>query len=472
MMSIRASATIQSLSVLGCSGLVAGLLAVPSAAIAAAECGLPPETAQTHTLPVNASTVHWGYFSQSLEPRLVIHSGDTVQVETLTHHANDAAELMVTGDPGAESVYEWTEDFKGVDRRGAGSTDPAVYENGSGQGMGVHILTGPIYICGAAPGDVVEVEILEVEPRPSANPEHAGRTFGSNAAAWWGFHFNDLVEAPDDREVITIYELDASGEEDYATALFNFQWTPQTDPFGVVHSTIDYPGVPVDPATITRNYDVLEGIEVPIRPHFGVIGLAPSEADVVDSVPPSYFGGNIDNWRIGAGATMYYPVAVEGGLLSLGDPHAAQGDSELAGTAIETSLTGVIRVTLHRQDDLAGTTLEGLYYPLLETDTEYVVHGFSYANYLEDLGETAQQDIYSNSSVDRAMRDAFRKLRHFLMTTQGLSEDEAVSLMSVAADFGITQVVDGNWGVHGVIQKEVLSRSPEALSNLPEPSDP
>lgn len=429
----------------------------------AAECETTSDATATepqdHYLPVNADNVHWGYFSQSLEPRLVINSGDVVTVETLTHHANDDASLMVEGDPGAESVYAWTEDFKGVDRRGAGSTDPAVYENGSGQGFGVHILTGPIYICGAEPGDVVEVEILEVMPRPSANPEYTGRTFGSNAAAWWGYHYSELIEDPKPREVITIYELDATGEEDYATALYNFRWVPQTDPFGVVHETIDYPGVPVDPDTITQNYDVLEGVRVPIRPHFGVIGLAPAEADFVDSVPPSYFGGNIDNWRIGAGATMYYPVAVEGGLLSLGDPHAAQGDSELAGTAIETSLTGTIRVTVHKQADLDGTILEGLYYPLLETDTEYVIHGFSYANYLEELGDSAQQEIYSNSSVDGAMRDAFRKLRHFLMTTQGMNEDEAISLMSVAADFGVTQVVDGNWGVHGVIKKDVLPSS-------------
>ena len=153
---------------------------------------------------------------------------------------------------------------------------------------------------------------------------------------------------------------------------------------------------------------------------------------------------------------MYYPVAVEGALLSMGDPHAAQGDSELAGTAIETSLTGTFRITVHKQDELPDTVLEDLYYPLLETEDAYIVHGFSYPNYLADLGETAQQDIYGNSSIDKAMRDAFRKMRHFLMTTQGLTEDEAVSLMSVAADFGITQVVDGNWGVHGILKKEVL----------------
>jgi acetamidase/formamidase len=257
--------------------------------------------------------------------------------------------------------------------------------------------------------------------------------------------------------VITIYEIDTSGARDWARAVYNFRWVPQTDPYGVVHEVIDYPGVPVDHATVTENAPVLEGVRVPIRPHFGTMGVAPREADVVDSIPPAYFGGNIDNWRIGKGGTMYYPVAVAGALRSAGDPHAAQGDSELAGTAIETSLTGLIRVVLHKEGSLAGTPLEGLDFPLLETEGEWVVHGFSYANYLADLGDTAQSDIYSNSSVDGAMRDAFRKMRRFLMTTYGLSEDEAVSLMSVAVDFGVTQVVDGNWGVHGVVDKQIFA---------------
>jgi len=84
---------------------------------------------------------------------------------------------------------------------------------------------------------------------------------------------------------------------------------------------------------------------------------------------------------------------------------------------------------------LAGTALSGLQYPLLETQDEWVLHGFSYPKYLQELGATAQSDIYSKSSVDLAMRDAFRKMRHFLMTTRGLSEDEAISLMSVAVDY-------------------------------------
>ena len=100
--------------------------------------------------------------------------------------------------------------------------------------------------------------------------------------------------------------------------------------------------------------------------------------------------------------------------------------------------------------------MQGLDFPLLETDSEYVVHGFSYANYLAELGADAQNEINNKSSVDNAMRDAFRKMRQFLMNAKGLSEDEAITLMSVAADFGVTQVVDGNWGVHGIIPKGIF----------------
>ena len=348
------------LPVLGLAGISTANAAVPS------DCAKKPSAPAHHLIPATSKTVHWGYFSKGRKPQAIVHSGDYVTLETLTHHANDDAERMVNGDPGAESVFKWTGKEKGVDRRGAGPMDASVYGRGAGEGFGVHVLTGPVYVCGAEPGDVLEVRILDMYPRPSAKYE--GKTFGSNAAAWWGFHYNDMITEPKKREVITIYEIDATGGKDWAKAVYNYQWTPQTDPYGVVHKIIDYPGVPVDHSTIKKNMKVLEGVRVPIRPHFGTMGVAPVETDYVDSIPPGYFGGNIDNWRIGKGGTMYYPIAVDG-----------------------------------------------------------------------------------------AMRDAFRKMRHFLMTTKGLSEDEAISLMSVATDFGVTQVVDGNWGVHGVIKKSVFS---------------
>ena len=435
-------------AVLGASGISA----TPTAHAEAAR-----NTLNHYHVPANSETVHWGYFSKKLKPVVEISSGDFVTIETVTHHANDDAERMVQGDPGVESIFYWDKKKKGVNRRGAGPEDASLFGRGAGEGLGVHVCTGPVAVKGAVAGDILEVRIIDVKPRPTGNPKFPGKTFGSNAAAWWGFHYNDLLEEPKPREVITIYEVDASGERDFAKAVYNFRWVPQTDPFGVVHKTIDYPGVPVDHSKTKRKFGVLKNVRIPIRPHFGVLGLAPSEAEIVDSIPPSYTGGNIDNWRIGKGATMYYPVAVDGALFSAGDPHAAQGDSELCGTAIECSLTGTFQLILHKAKDLKGTPLQALGYPLLETQGEFLVHGFSFPNYLAALGSSAQSDIYKKSSVDLALRDAFRKMRHFLMTTQGLSEDEAISLMSVAVDFGVTQVVDGNWGVHAVVKKSLFS---------------
>jgi acetamidase/formamidase len=413
-----------------------------------------------HVLPATAATVHWGYFSRSLKPVLSVKSGDFVTIEALTHHAYDDYARMIEGDPGAESVFHWTKDTKNVDRRGAGPTDASIHGRGAGEGFGVHICTGPIFVRDAEPGDVLEVRILDLKPRGCRNPAFEGRAFGSNAAAWWGFHYNDLLTEPKPREVITIYELDTTGGRNWARAVYNYRWVPQTDPFGVVHRIIDYPGVPVDHALVEENHSILKGLRIPVRPHFGVIALAPKETEIVNSIPPTYFGGNIDNWRIGKGAVMYYPVAVPGALFSVGDPHASQGDSELCGTAIECSLTGTFQLVLHKRDQLARTALADLAYPLLETSDEWVVHGFSFANYLAELGEKAQSEIFVKSSIDLAMRDAFRKMRHFLMTTKGLSEDEAISLMSVAVDFGVTQVVDANWGIHAILKKAIFPGDP------------
>jgi acetamidase/formamidase len=415
-----------------------------------------PDRVNHVVVPATPATVHWGYFSRSLEPVATLDPGDFVTIETLTHHAYDDHERMIAGDPGAESVFHWTKEAKNVDRRGAGPLNASLYGRGAGEGLGVHLCTGPIHVRGAEPGDVLEVRIIDVRPRSSRNPAFAGRAFGSNAAAWWGFQYNDLLTEPKPREVITIYEIDATGGRNWARAVYNYRWMPQTDPFGVVHRTIDYPGVPVDHALVEENHGILRGVHIPIRPHFGVIAVAPKEAEFVDSIPPGYFGGNIDNWRIGKGAAMFYPVAVPGALLSVGDPHASQGDSELCGTAIECSLTGTFQLLLHKRDRLAGTALADLHYPLLETPDEWVVHGFSFANYLVERGNKAQSEIFARSSLDLAMRDAFRKMRHFLMTAKQLSEDEAISLMSVAVDFAVTQVVDGNWGIHAILKKALF----------------
>ncbi len=440
---------------------------------ASAEIGAPVSPAPSdgggarHYLPANRGTVHWGYFSRHIAPVLDVASGDIVTVETLTQHGGDDYERMVAGDPGAESVYAWTADHKAVDRRGAGPMKASIYGRGPGEGFGVHICTGPIAVRGAEPGDVLEIEVIAIQPRLSAHPDHAGKSFGSNAATFWGLQYDDLLTAPKAREVVTIYEVDHTARFREggsgtgcacAHALYSYRWTPQTDPAGVVHARMDYPGVRVDPATIERRYDILQGVEIPVRPHFGVMGLAPSASGLVDSVPPMKTGGNIDNWRLGPGAKLYLPVEVAGALLSIGDPHASQGDGEFCGTALECSLTGVFRLTRHPKAELPARLID-LDYPLIETPDAWVVLGFSHSDYLNELGKTAQSAVYSHSTLDAAVQNAFRHARRFLMSAYGLSEDEAISLLSIGVDFGVTQVVNGNKGAHAVIGKSLFDRA-------------
>lgn len=413
-----------------------------------------PET--THHIRPTPQTVHWGYFSRSLTPVLEITSGDRVVIDTLTQHAYDDYDRMIEGDPDAEAVFEWTSTKKGVDRRGAGPMDSSVFGRGAGEGFGTQIMTGPIAVKDALPGDVLEVRFLDIVPRPCRNPEFLGRSFGSNAAAWWGFHFKEMLTEPKLRETVTIYEIFNDVDHPHARPIHSYVWRTQTDPFGVAHPAIDYPGVPVD----HRSIDIVDmsqrKIEVPLRLHFGVVGVAPRENELVDSIPPSYFGGNLDNWRLGKGSRIYLPVLVPGAMLSIGDPHAAQGDSELSGTAIECSLTGHTQILLHKKDTLGEKLFRDLSCPLIETETSWILPGFSHANYLAALGKNAQSEIYKQSSIDLAMKDAFRKMRRLLMTGYALSEDEAISIMSVCVDFGVSQVVDGNWGVHAILPKSVL----------------
>lgn len=188
--------------------------------------------------------------------------------------------------------------------------------------------------------------------------------------------------------------------------------------------------------------------KVPLRPHLGTLAVLPNNtANYIDAdapggastIPPSRFGGNVDDWRIGKGGTMYYTVEVPGAMILVGDTHAAQGDSELAGTAMETSMTTKLRVTLHKQSELPAK-VKSLTFPLLETADQFVVHGFAYHNYLDQLEDPS--DIFvEGATLNRAMADCFTKTRNWLMDVMGLIEEETIALMTTAVDFGITQVV-------------------------------
>ena len=332
---------------------------------------------KVHELPATPETVHWGYFAPGLEPVLTVESGDLVQVEALTHHAGDAPDLLM--DDGIERVFADVQD----------------------RGPGPHVLTGPIAIACARPGDVLQVDILAADAR---------LPYGSNLAGHWGHLYEDLG-----KERVTIFELDLTAMQ--GRALFAYDWA--TTPLVDVAGTIVHPGsVPREPA--------LEGVVVPLRPHIGTMGLAPAAAGRHSSVPPGDHGGNIDNWRIGAGARMLYPVQVAGALLSVGDPHVSQGDGEVSGTALEASLNTLLRLTVRRDLDIRV--------PVLETPTELLVHGFG-----DDL--------------DEAMRAAMRRALDLLGSRYGLSRDDGYAFTSIAVDFTVTQVVDGRKGVHARIDK-------------------
>jgi acetamidase/formamidase len=203
--------------------------------------------------------------------------------------------------------------------------------------------------------------------------------------------------------------------------------------------------------------------KVPLRPHIGTLGVMPSNTENyidesaqggANSIPPSRFGGNVDDWRIGKGGTMFYTVEVPGAGIVVGDTHAAQGDAELAGTAMETSMTAKLKIILHKADSLPKKVV-GLTFPLLETSDQYVIHGFAFSNYLDELADPSTI-FQEGASLDLAMADCFIKTRNWLMDTMDLIEEETIALMATAVDFGITQVVDGNWGVHADIDKWVF----------------
>jgi acetamidase/formamidase len=369
---------------LGAGGVAMAELAADPEAVRAREAvaKITQAGGRLHQLPALPETCYWGFFDNSLPPVLRVDSDDVVYIEALTPNAGDAPDLLM--DAGIEAVY---------------ASIPLAQ-----RGPGPHLQTGPVWVEGAEPGDTLEARILGVTPR---------LPWGTNIAGWWGYLYEDFK-----KERITIYQLDVARREARAAFAFDYTTTPKYDSWGII--------TPPNPAA---RVPALPKVAVPLRPHLGVCGVAPKENGKINTVPPGDFGGNVDNWRIGGGATMYYPVFHRGALFYVGDPHLAEGDGELSGTAIEASAN--VWIQLRVRKDLRVDA------PLLETDTHWIVHGYD-----EDL--------------NRAMKIAARRLLDFVTRTMGLTRDDAYSLISVAADFTVTQVVNVRQGVHGAIPKGVF----------------
>jgi acetamidase/formamidase len=252
-----------------------------------------------------------------------------------------------------------------------------IFKEVTNKGPGAHILTGPIYVEGAQAGDVLEIRILSIR---LAVP-YAYNRFRP------GFGF-----LPDD--------------------------------FPYTRSKI----IPLDEKRGVARFG--QGIEIPLRPFFGSIGVAPPEVTGrISSGPPWIHGGNMDNKELVAGTTLFLPVHAPGALLLVGDGHAGQGNGEVDITAMETSLIGTFQLVVRKDIHL--------HWPRAETPSHYITMGFN-----EDLNE--------------ATKIAVREMIDFLVNEKHLSRDDAYMLSSVAADLSITQLVDGNKGVHTSIPKAIF----------------
>ena len=339
--------------------LVAAMLSTAAVAEAAPK---------THRLTATPDSVQWGWLDPKEPPKLTVESGDIVSIETLMH-ARDQIQKGTT----MEKIVELRK------------------ENPGG---GPHSITGPIFVKGAKPGDVMEIRIRKIVPKKV------------------GTNFN----LPG-KEFPTIGAL-----------------APQF-PEGYVHY------FDLDPKKATTTFK--PGIEIPLRPFPGTlaVGIDPDDPSPrkggakdpmapVSTLRPWKNGSNMDINELTAGSTIFIPVFLEGGLIWTGDSHCAQGNGEVNLTALECSFESIeIQPIVHHDRKLT--------WPRIETKTHWITVGFD-----EDLG--------------KAMVNAVGEMVDFLSTTKGLTREEAYSLTAMAGDCRVSQVVDVRKGVHCMVPKSVF----------------
>ena len=251
------------------------------------------------------------------------------------------------------------------------------YEGVNDDGRDDHNLDGPIAVRGAEPGDTVEIRIRAVDLWLPI----AAMSFRANRGSL-------PEDFPYSRDRVFFLDL------------------------------------------AKRAVEFAPRVSVPVKPFWGVIGVAPPRSmGRVPSGPPNVFGGNMDNHDLQPGTSLFLPVHVPGALISIGDGHAVQGDGEVGMSAVETSLKGEIQVVLHKGMHIT--------WPRAETPTHYMTMGLH-----EDLNQAA--------------KIATREMLNFIVETKGISRDDALMLLSAAMDLRVTQIVDGTKGVHAMIPKAVF----------------
>jgi acetamidase/formamidase len=241
---------------------------------------------------------------------------------------------------------------------------------------GPHLLVGPIAIEGAEPGDVLEVRILDMAPATD---------WAVNAIMPGSGSLPDRFTELD----VNLVRLDL----DRGVALMS------------------------------------PGMEVPLKPFFGSLGVAPASGRV-PSAPPGRHAGNLDNRELTAGSTLYIPVHVKGALLNIGDGHVAQGDGEVNGLALEANLKGRLQLIVRKDLELD--------WPQAETPEHYITMGL-------------------DADLDEAARLAVTEMIEYLQQAHGLSASEAYVLCSAAVDLRVTQIVDGTKGIHAMLPKSIFT---------------
>jgi acetamidase/formamidase len=331
-------------------------------------CLASPVAPQAKTLHLKSTpeTVHRGVISPDIAPVLTINSGDTVVIDTVSHGGlND-------GDPVTFFAKE------GIAASGVLKDAIAIAKMPRGDnGFGGHVLTGPIYIKEAQPGDMLEVRILKVMPRVPYGVNNAGD--GGAAPG--------MMKGRNSKTI----------KYDIARKVVNFA----------------------------------PGIHFPMRPFMGIMAVAPKAK--ISSRSPGIYGGNMDFEKLQAGATLYLPVQVAGGLFVTGDSHAGQGDGEVSGNAIEASMTPTLQFIVHKGQGATMTM------PLVEDAQNFYVLGM-------------------DPDLDKALTHTIKETVKFLGTRFGLSPADAYSLCSTGIDFGLAEAVDQNLVMYGKVPKSYFSK--------------